>query len=225
MDRKTAKLWALFLSIPVSGAPAIAASQEAPVPGASNFTFIDDRPLFERKNKALSTMIWNCNFGVQNIGDEGIYKSHTGSGRVDDLAAKLSSALSESGRHHSITLKRHRLTFNSASASLADSVGAGLGGGVLAPAIADGKTRRPKCSKEKMTAGWFDPAEISNNNTPFIIEIDMIVDERPISIRKVYSPTFELMKKGLKPQYVSEIGKFILDTNDLAVSEAAKTAE
>ena len=151
----------------------------------TGFVLLNERPAKEDKPRFLSTNAWSCGFGIRVFSDEGRTFD-----RVTKLEAELRSSLGSRLDGHTIRLKSYQVYFNEAAyrSDVVDSVVAGSMG-----AVTSGKRRiAPKCSQQETPDGWFSPAELTNDYPPFIVEIEAVVDENPLSIRSVYSPSIAL---------------------------------
>ena len=151
----------------------------------TGFVFLNERPAKEDKPRFLSTNAWSCGFGIRVFSDEGRTFD-----RVTKLEAELQSSLGSQLDGHTLRLKSYQVYFNEAAyrSDVVDSVVAGSVG-----AVTTGRRRiAPKCSQQETPDGWFSPAELTNDYPPFIIEIDAVLDDKPLSIRSVYSPSIAL---------------------------------
>ncbi|HEY0414038.1 MAG TPA: hypothetical protein VGD66_12950 [Allosphingosinicella sp.] len=158
----------------------------------------DERPAMEKKNRLWSPWIWDCDFGVYNIGDGGIGDERLAQDRLGDLRRHLEAQLGARLAGKTLRISAYRIIVNGNARAKAFSVGGSLGGGAvgeaLAGAVASGKTHKAKCPPAKMTLGWFDMSEISNTNSPIVVEIVASLDGRPVRGRAVRSPSRELYK-------------------------------
>lgn len=151
----------------------------------AGFVFLNERPAKEDKPRFLSTNAWSCGFGIRVFSDEG-----RAFDRATKLEAELRFSLGSRLDGHTLRLKSYQVYFNEATyrSDMVDSVVAGSVGGVTT-----GKRRvAPKCSQQETPDGWFSPAELTNDYPPFIIEIEAVLDDKPLSIRSVYSPSIAL---------------------------------
>lgn len=149
------------------------------------FVFLNERPAKEDKPRFLSTNAWSCGFGIRVFSDEGRTFE-----RVSKLEAQLRSALGSRLEGRTLRLKSYQVYFNEAASRLdvVDSVVAGSVG-----AVTTGQRRlAPKCSQQETPDGWFHPSELTNQYPPFIVEIEAVLDDTPVSIRSVYSPSIAL---------------------------------
>lgn len=185
---------------------------------AAGLTVVDQRPAREKKDRLWSVWIWNCNFGVYNIGDGGIGDERLAKDRVGDLRRYLETRLGDRLAGRTLTLATYRIILNGNARAKAFSTA----GTILETS---GNTRKAKCSKEDMAAGWFDMSELSNANSPMIVEIAGTLDGRPVSGRAVRSPARELFKevvpKRMHPADLEEFRRTIEAASEaLAVSVA-----
>jgi hypothetical protein len=224
-----ALLGALLLAMPLPAGAQLATVKPAAAAGAG-FTLVDQRPPNEKKNRLWSVWIWNCNFGVYNIGDGGIGDERLAKDRIGDLRRHLETRFGDRLAGRTLSLTAYRIIVNGNARAKAFSVGGSLGGGAVAGAVegavASGKTKKAKCSREDMAAGWFDMTEISNSNSPMIVEIAGSLDGKPVSGRSVRSPARELFKEvTLKRMHPADLEEFrqAIDTASeaLAASIAA----
>jgi hypothetical protein len=183
--------------------PTMTGVQVAPNP-SSQFELADLRPPKDRKTKRLSSMILDCNFNVFSVGDEGYGKLKVGANRLPKLEAYLMQRFGASLAGHRLEVTDYWLAINGAAGGKEYALKSALGGGVLAPALADGATRRPKCSREKMKAGWFESSEITNNFTPLVVDFKARLDGDAILVRTVKSPSRDLSSGMFWIEYSSE---------------------
>ncbi len=191
----------------LAGLTIAAASPAGAAPGdAASFTILDQRPAKEKKDRLWSVWIWNCNFGVFNIGDRGIGDEKLAQDRIGDLRRHLEARLGERLAGRTLALAAYRIIVNGNARAKAFS---GRGLGVVEAVTGDGTTKKAKCSREDMAAGWFDMSEIANANSPMIVEIAGALDGRPVSGRAVRSPTRELFKEvTLKRMHPADLEEF-----------------
>lgn len=194
----TAFLTALLIA---AASPAGAAPE-----GGGGLTILDQRPPKEKKDRLWSVWIWDCNFGVYNIGDRGIGDERLAQDRIGDLRRYLEAHLGDRLAGRQLTLTTYRIILNGNARAKAFSTA----GTVLETS---GKTSKAKCSKEDMAAGWFDMSELANANSPMIVEIAGTLDGRPVSGRAVRSPARELFKevvpKRMRPADLEEFRQTI----------------
>jgi len=211
---RTARIGLLTALLVATGSPGVA----APGDGAS-FALVDQRPAKEKKDRLWSVWIWNCNFGVYNIGDRGIGDEKLAQDRLGDLRRYLEARLGDRLAGRTLALGTYRIILNGNARAKAYSTS----GTILETS---GKTHKAKCSKEDMAAGWFDMSELTNANSPMIVEIAGTLDGRPVSGRAVRSPARELFKevvpKRMRPADLEEFRQTIEAASEaLAASLAA----
>ena len=192
---------AAMLTVLLIASPAPAAPE-----GNAGFAILDQRPAKEKKNRLWSVWIWDCNFGVYNIGDGGIGDERLAQDRIGDLRRHLEGRLGERLAGKTLALGTYRIILNGNARAKAYSTGGTI-------FQTSGKTRKAKCSKEDMAAGWFDMSELANANSPMIVEIAGTLDGRPVSGRAVRSPARELFKevvpKRMRPADLEEFRQTI----------------
>lgn len=195
---------------------AAAAPSGAAPEGAAGFTIVDQRPAKEKKDRLWSVWIWDCNFGVYNIGDRGIGDAKLANDRVGDLRRHLEARLGDRLAGRTLVLGTYRIILNGNARAKAFSTSGTI-------FETSGKSHKAKCSKEDMAAGWFDMSELTNANSPMIVEIAGTLDGRPVSGRAVRSPARELFKevvpKRMRPADLDEFRQTIE-----AASEALATS-
>ena len=170
--------------------------------GKAGFTIVDQRPPKEKKDRLWSVWIWNCNFGVYNIGDRGIGDERLAQDRIGDLRRHLEAKLGDRLAGRTLALATYRIIVNGNARAKAYSTA----GTILETS---GKTHKAKCSREDMAAGWFDMSELANSNSPMIVEIAGSLDGKPVSGRAVRSPQRELFKEvTLKRMHPADLEEF-----------------
>jgi hypothetical protein len=53
-------------------------------------------------------------------------------------------------------------------------------------------TRRPRCERERMRGGWFDPSDLTNNTPPVTVDLDVTVFGQDVAI----SPDVDFLQLG-----------------------------
>jgi hypothetical protein len=76
-----------------------------------------------------------------------------------------------------------------------------------------------------MAAGWFDPAELSNGNTPIIFEIVLNIDGNRISARKVISASENIFVNVTIRRPTPEEAVLVDEAAAKVCAEAANAAE
>lgn len=156
----------------------------------SHLAIQDLRPTKEtKKNGPISSFIFDCEFGVYNISDSGVGDDRVARDRVNGLQSLLELKFGDRLTGHMLQVEHYRLLLNGAAVAKADSVEVAVG--KIAPSLASGQTAHAKCTRDKMTAGWFDTSEIKNANSPIIVEFDGKFDGQSFAIRLVRSPNRE----------------------------------
>ena len=152
---------------------------------AAVFTVIDARPDAEKATHSLSDSIWSCDFGVYALGDD-LARQKPASPRLDRIAGlkdDLARGLGARLNGQTLTIDHYNLYLN-LTASQAGVAPDGPLGALMAPKT---QSREAKCSRDKMTAGWFDGAELSTPYPPYIIEMEVELDGQHHHIRTVVS--------------------------------------
>jgi hypothetical protein len=162
-------------------------AQTTPQATNAQFSLIDNRPDKEKKSFYFSMNMFDCNFGVYNLGEKGSVSQEFLSDRVGLLREMFLKKFGDKLNGHVIYIDNFRMIFNASAENKAEAVSQGFRGGIIAPLIASPITTKPKCERAKMTAGWFDPSELTTNNTPVIFALNMKIDGNIISARRVIS--------------------------------------
>jgi len=63
----------------------------------------------------------------------------------------------------------------------------------------------PKCSRDEMKAGWFDPADLTNNYSPLIVDLSVEVSGEIYEVYTAYSPDRELRYKFREPIFEQHV--------------------
>jgi hypothetical protein len=185
-----------------------------PLPAA--FTLIDARPAAERATQTLSESIWSCDFGVYRLGDD-LASERPASPRLDRIAGlkdDLSRGLGWRLAGRTLTVDHYNLYLNLA-ASQAGVPPDGPLGGLMAPKE---QTREAKCPRDKMTAGWFDGAELSTPYPPYIVEMDVELDGQHHKIRTVVSTQKDIAQLDI-------IQAAFAQANAALIADLAKTLQ
>jgi hypothetical protein len=149
------------------------------------FTLVDARPAAEKATRTLSDSIWSCDFGVYALGDD-LTRQQPAAPRLDrifGLKADLARGLGDRLGARTVTVDHYNLYLN-LTASQAGVAPDGPVGALMAPKA---QTREAKCPRDKMTAGWFDGAELSTPYPPYIVEMEVELDGQHHHIRTVIS--------------------------------------
>ncbi|GIU67575.1 hypothetical protein [Candidatus Phycosocius spiralis] len=141
---------------------------------------------------------FSCFDGVTQLGDS-VFAA--------DRIARLENALAEAfpGQAGNLIIRRYDIYLNqeAESSALTWSVvtaSFGLYGGywmedVKAPKI----WRAPKCGRDRMHSGWFDPSELTNNFPPITVEIDVNIFGQDYSINAATSSEMKIAYPGVRP--------------------------
>ncbi|HZC16130.1 MAG TPA: hypothetical protein VE309_05165 [Caulobacteraceae bacterium] len=182
MDRSSLRAALAGFLLIFAGAVFGQAPTSPPPPTA--FTLVDARPARERTTYSLSESIWSCDFGVYQLGDDLAFE-RPASPRLDRIAglkADLARGLGARLAGRTLTVDHYDLYLNLTASQSGVAPNEPLG--ALAP---KGQTREAKCPRDKMTAGWFDGAELSTPYPPYIIEMDVELDGEHYAVRTVVS--------------------------------------
>ncbi len=177
--RCTAAIFCLLLT--PAGAATPPAPGSAPTPA---FTLVDARPDTEKATHTLSDSIWSCDFGVYALGDD-LAREQPRSPRLDrifGLKADLTRSLGERLAGRTVTIDHYNLYLN-----LAASQSGVAPHGPLGALSSQTQTREAKCSRDKMTAGWFDGTELSTPYPPYIVEMEAELNGQHHKVRTVVS--------------------------------------
>ncbi len=151
---------------------------------APALTLVDARPDAEKTTHTLSDSIWSCDFGVYALGDD-LARQQPAAPRLDrivGLKADLTRGLGDRLGARTITVDHYNLYLNLTASQSGVSPDGPLG--ALSPQT---QTREAKCSRDKMTAGWFDGSELSTPYPPYIVEMEVELDGRRHKVRTVVS--------------------------------------
>lgn len=195
------------------------ASQTAILSGYSRpettapFQIVDSRPAAERTTKFMSLLITSCNYGVRQLGDKNLVPD-----RVALLTEDLNAALGEQLTGKTLELKRYGVHFNNAQA-LRNGV-AKANQGLIVDMMKDMGSR---CKREEMEAGWFEPDDITTPYSPFIVEVLLVVDGKPHSVRSVYSPDKEVSPAFGDPETAKALFAAIKKANEQVIASLRAT--
>jgi hypothetical protein len=145
---------------------------------------IDARPEESKKSRMLSTSMLDCDFGVVSTIEES-YPDKLGR-----LERDLFEAFGEKIEGATVTVRKYAGFSNRAAETGNQAVGialasVGVFGGGQIPA-----NLKPKCSKEEMNGGWFDPADLNGNVSPVTQDISIEL------FGKIYSANFAISPPG-----------------------------
>ena len=178
----------LFLALAPANFVAAAGAIATPETGPT-FTLVDARPDTEKATHTLSDSIWSCDFGVYALGDD-LAREQPAAPRLDrifGLKADLTRSLGDRLAARTVTVDHYNLYLNLAASQSGVSLGAAVGGPLGAVLGSPAQTREAKCPRDKMTAGWFDGAELTTPYPPYIVEMEVEVEGQHHRIRTVIS--------------------------------------
>ncbi|WP_371397598.1 hypothetical protein [Fretibacter rubidus] len=157
--------------------------------------------LKSKKTHNLSTWPQNCDYFVFKLGTDKVAPE-----RVENLDKTVIAKVNQQPK-----VKYYNIYLNSAENMMDQATSGGfaasgqfdyyLGGSVFGEDI----TLKPKCSRDEMTAGWFDPAELTNNISPLIIDLKVEYNGKDYSVYSVYSPDTELQYRYGKPEMTRNV--------------------
>jgi len=163
------------------------------IPRINKLTIVDLRTEKDFVTGDLSRLIIDCDFGVIALPD------WTFPDKAARLERDLYAAFGDRLVGHTIEIVKYRSFVNGSANLTAFTAGAVQGAtGVSIGSSSVPKTLSPKCAREKMTGGWFDPADLKNSGRPYSMDVDIRVDG------KTYSATFAVSpdKDGRYPYSV-----------------------
>lgn len=161
----------------ISRLEVVASRLKPPASLSGTFSIVDQRKRDATKfNVNLTGWAggFSCLDGVLQLGDS-VFAA--------DRIARLENALAEAfpGKSGPLIVRRYDIYLNQESESraigwAAASASVGLYSGQGMPDVrATQLWRAPKCGRDRMQSGWFDPSELSNNFPPITVEIDVNV--------------------------------------------------
>lgn len=145
---------------------------------------VDQRPVGEQRAWRHFTLSpFSCIFAVWQLSEDVGFGDRLGALR-EDLSQNLDPGIGE------VTITRYDVFLNRAAADYANAVGvaAAAHGGYSSGAV----VQSPRCSRERMSVGWFDPAEATSSHSPLIVEIDATANGQSFTARSAYFPTIDL---------------------------------
>jgi hypothetical protein len=171
----------------------VVANAQVPATDGS-FTVVDERPEADKKQKTYSLMITSCDYGVYRLADK------KGPTRFDALHVDLAELRGAALAGKTLRVQRYDIHFNNA-AWMRESVNSQFRG-VIIDSL---KSHGVGCPREKMKAGWFDPAELTAERAPLIVELTALLDDKPHDVRVVYTPTIAMWGRLTKPDELAEV--------------------
>jgi len=134
------------------------------------FSIADARPADDRTTKALSDSPASCDGGIIRIGDDA-----GSAARLALLRQDVEDGLGGRVANTTLTVTRYRVYLNRSRATASAPSG---------------------CTRENTTAGWYDPEETTNFNSPIVVEIAATYLGREFAARTVSSPAIEIAGAG-----------------------------
>jgi hypothetical protein len=155
-----------------------------PASNIESVKIIDSRPEKEKVSEVLTRTITSCNYWIWRIGDE-----QTTPNKITFLKNNLANTLGDSVNQKEFTIKKYDIFFNGQNNARGNARN-GMALGIISGLVIDELEKvGSNCPKEEMDGGWYDAKEITNNNSPIIIEILLTVDGHDHFARYVYSPS------------------------------------
>lgn len=144
----------------------------------SGVTLTDQRPADEEKQHTLSLAIWSCEYMVTRLSDKKMPV-----GRIRQLTTDLNTTLIGLRPDDIVIVKHYAVYMNEGAQVAAHAVAVATRGILVGTAQS-----APRCTRDKMTAGWFDPAEATTYRPPVIAEVTVNFRGKDYSARAAYSP-------------------------------------
>ncbi len=168
---------------------------------------------------------FSCVDGITQLGDESF---------AADRIARLENALVEAfpGRSGTIIVRRYDIYLNKEAESRAATwAAASASVGIYSSArMGDIKAqvvwRAPKCGRDRMPIGWFDPGDLTNNFPPLTVEIDVNVFGQDYSINAAQSTELDLNRLGvIALDFSPAFSAMVQSTMDKANSRLIKSIQ
>lgn len=176
----------------------ITATQEPRVTSRGVFVVVYERDPEARRTESLPLGIaagFSCNLGVTRLG-EAMYAPD----RIARLENALADAFPDRAPGSTLVVRRYDVYFNRGAEASTQTTGVAvmgpLGAGARPNYDSGRQWREPRCSRERMAGGWFDPADLTNNYAPITIDLDVTVFERAHVINVALSPEVDLTTPG-----------------------------
>lgn len=141
-------------------------------PSEIGFSVVDARTANDRTTTTLSDRAASCDDGIVRIGDDA-----SSPARLAILRQDIEDNLGGRVANTTLTVTRYRVFLNRSR---------------LALAAASARGAAPACTRENTTAGWYDPEETTNFNSPIVVEIAATYLGREFEARAVSSPAVEI---------------------------------
>jgi hypothetical protein len=145
-------------------------------PSEIGFSVVDARPADDSITKTLSDQVTSCDDGIVRVGDDS-----SSTARLALLRQDIEDNLGGRVANTTLTVTRYRVFLNRSR---------------LALAAASARGAAPACTRENTTAGWYDPEETTNFNSPIVVEIAATYLGRDFEARTVSSPAVEIADAG-----------------------------
>ena len=146
-------------------------------PSQIGFSVVDARPNEDRTTKMLSDWATSCDNGIIRMGDDS-----SSPARLAILRQDIEDNLGGRVANTTLTVTRYRMFLNRSRQTIAATASRGVVGALMAP----------NCTRENTTAGWYDPGETANFNSPIVVEIEARFQGREYEARAVSSPAREI---------------------------------
>ena len=146
-------------------------------PSQIGFSVVDARPREDGTTKMLSDWATSCDNGIIRMGDDS-----SSPARLAILQQDIEDNLGGRVANTTLTVTRYRMFLNRSRQMIAATASKGLAGALMAP----------NCTRENTTAGWYDPGETTNFNSPIVVEIEARFQGRDYEARAVSSPAREI---------------------------------
>ena len=151
---------------------------------SGTFSIVDQRKRDATKYNVNLTGLaggFSCLDGVLQLGDS-VFAA--------DRIARLENTLAEAfpGQPSPLIVRRYDIYLNqeAESRALGWAAASGSVGIYSSPGMKDVKApqvwRTPKCGRDRMHSGWFDPSDLTNNFPPITVEIDINVFGQDYSV-------------------------------------------
>lgn len=144
-----------------------------------SFDWIDARSLEQRESGHESLFIVNCAYGIYRIGDDNF-----SSDRAALLRSDLAAALGRELQGKTVTLRNYVVHFNRAREFRESVAGSSTG---LIPALMNDISVHG-CSNDDLQGGYSSD-ELTNDESPIVVVIDVEVNCKAVRSRWVASPT------------------------------------
>ena len=177
----------------------VASRLRPPATLSGTFSIVDQRKRDATKYNVNLTGLaggFSCLDGVLQLGDA-VFAA--------DRIARLENALAEAfpGKSGPLIVRRYDIYLNQESESralgwAAARASVGIYSSLGMPDVkASDIWRAPKCGRDRMHSGWFDPSELTNNFPPITIEVDVNVFGKDYLINSASSPEMSIPYLGV----------------------------